>query len=119
MSEQASRKKRRYPRYDITYPITVRLPSGGVAKVKAQNASIGGLCLKGIPSWQADVGDSLTLEIDMEQFCLKLVIEASIIWRDPDSKLIGLAFKMGEENLSQRVQELINILQGAITPEPS
>jgi hypothetical protein len=118
MSEEAKRK-RRYPRYDVTYPITVRLPSGGVAKVKAQNASIGGLCLKGIPSWQADVGDTLTLEIDLEQFCLRLVLEASIIWRDPDSKLIGLAFQMGEENLSQRVADLIVLLQAAITPDQS
>lgn len=117
MSEE-DKRKRRYPRYDVTYPITVRLPSGGVAKVKAQNASIGGLCLKGIPSWQADVGDTLTLEIDLEQFCIKLVLEASIIWRDPDSKLIGLAFQMGEENLSQRVAELIDLLQAAITPDP-
>lgn len=117
MSEE-DKRKRRYPRYDVTYPITVRLPSGGVAKVKAQNASIGGLCLKGIPSWQADVGDTLTLEIDLSQFCLKLVLEASIIWRDPDSKLIGLAFQMGEENLSQRVADLIVLLQAAITPDP-
>ena len=111
-----AQEQRSYPRFDITAPVTIHLPAGGLSTTTTRNVSIAGIGLKSIPSWQADIGENLTLEFDVKEFGIQLFIEAIIAWRDPDNQLIGLTFRMGRDSLSKKIQALINLLNKLIPP---
>ncbi|MBT6178104.1 MAG: PilZ domain-containing protein [Deltaproteobacteria bacterium] len=113
MSDESER--RHYPRYDVNYEIKIHLASGGQTSARARDLSIGGMCVKGIPTWQADVGDKIKISIEVPDFFLTVTIDGEILWRDPDTKLVGVKFDLNEDEIMERVEKLKAILTESTT----
>jgi len=111
MTEEARHVERReYPRYTVDFPVKVHLPSGGVTTVYARDLSIGGMCVRGLPTWQADVGHILQLELDVPEFFVMVKMGVEIVWRDEGTKLVGLKFTETEDDIIARIQKLREML---------
>ena len=111
MTEEARHVERReYPRYSVDFPVKVHLPSGGVTTVYARDLSIGGMCVRGLPTWQADVGHVLKLELEVPEFFVVVTIGVEIVWRDDGTKLVGLKFTESEDDIIARIQKLREML---------
>ena len=108
-------ERRHYPRYDVTYEIKVHLSGGGQTTARARDLSIGGMCVKGIPTWQADVGDKIQMSVEVPEFFLTITIGGEILWRDPDTKLVGVKFELSEEEMLVRVNKLKKLLAESTT----
>ena len=108
--------RRHYPRYDVDYEIKIHLDGGGQTSARAKDLSLGGLCIKGIPTWQADVGDVIKMSIEVPEFFLTVTIEGEILWRDPDTKLVGVKFTLSEEEIIERAEKLKKLLVESTTP---
>ena len=108
--------RRHYPRYDVDYEIKIHLEGGGQTSARAKDLSLGGLCIKGIPTWQADVGDTIKMSIEVPEFFLTVTIDGEILWRDPDTKLVGVRFVLSEEEIIERAGKLKKLLVESTTP---
>ena len=109
-------ERRHYPRYDVNYEIQIHLAGGGQTTARARDLSIGGMCVKGIPTWQADVGDKLKMSIEVPELFLTITIDGEILWRDPDTKLVGVKFDLTEDEMIARANKLKKILVESTTP---
>ena len=117
MSDEAKQPNRRlYPRYDVDYEIKIHLPSGGQTSARAKDLSLGGMGIKGLPTWQADVGDTIKMSIEVPNFFLTFTIEGKILRRDSDTKLVGVRFELSEEEIVERVNQLKKLLVESTTP---
>lgn len=108
--------RRHYPRYDVDYEIKIHLKGGGQTSARAKDLSLGGLCIKGIPTWQADVGDTIKMSIEVPTFFLTVTISGEILWRDPDTKLVGVRFELTEDEIVERASKLKALLEESTTP---
>ena len=117
MSEEENPEERRhYPRYDVDYDITIGLSDGGQTTARAKDVSLGGLCVKGLPTWQADVGDVVQMSITIPEFFITVSLQGEILWRDPDTKRVGVKFGVSEGELAERIGRLNTLLGESITP---
>ena len=118
MTEEARLVERReYPRYSVDFPVKVHLPSGGITTVYAKDVSIGGMCVRGLPTWQADVGHKIQLELAVPEFFLTLLMEVEIVWRYDGTKMVGLKFTESEDDIIARIEKLRDLLQDCL-PRP-
>ena len=118
MNEEARHVERReYPRYALDLPVKVHLPSGGVTTVYARDLSIGGMCVRGLPTWQADIGHILQLELAVPQFFLVVTIGVEIVWRDDGTKLVGLKFTESEDDIIGGIEKLRAMLKDCLPKE--
>ena len=108
--------RRHYPRYDVDYEIKIHLEGGAQTTARAKDLSLGGLCIKGIPTWQADVGDTIRMSIEVPKFFLTVNISGEILWRDPDTKLVGVRFELNEDEIVERAEKLKALLVESTTP---
>jgi hypothetical protein len=108
-------ERRHYPRYDVNYEIKIHLSGGGQTTARARDLSIGGVCVKGIPTWQADVGDKIKMSIELPEFFLTVTIDGEILWRDSDTKLVGVKFEASEEQMLVRAKKLKKMLTKSTT----
>jgi hypothetical protein len=74
------------------------------------------MCVKGIPTWQADVGDKIKMSIEVADLFLTITIDGEILWRDPDTKLVGVKFDLSEDEIIARAETLKKILVESTTP---
>lgn len=117
MSDEVDPAERRlYPRYNVDYEIKVHLAGGGQTSVRAKDMSLGGMCIKGLPTWQADVGDTIKMSIEVPKFFLTVTIDGKILWRDSETKLVGIRFELDEEEIVERANQLKKILIESTTP---
>ncbi len=115
-SEKSARERRGKMRFDIDLPVTIKLPGGGAAQVRTVNFSLGGLCVTGMPTWQADIGDDLELSVHLPDFNLTIHVKAVIRWRDQESRLIGLMFRESPEALLTKIKKVMEILDKVVFP---
>ena len=114
MSEESNR--RHYPRYEVDYEIKIHLAGGGQTSARAKDLSLGGMCVKGIPTWQADIGDTIKMSIEVPEFFLTITLNGEILWRDPETKLVGVRFELSEDEIVKKAEKLKNLLVESTTP---
>ena len=110
-------ERREYPRYTVDLPVKVHLQGGGVTTVYAKDVSIGGMCVRGLPTWQADIGHKIQLELAVPEFFFTLMMEVELVWRDDGTKLVGLKFTESEDDIIARIEKLRDLLQDCL-PRP-
>jgi len=115
-TEKSPQERRKSARFDVDLPVNIRLPGGGSGKVRTKNFSLGGLCVTGMPTWQADVGDELELSVDISDYNITLHVQAVIMWRDQQSKLIGLMFRESPDALLTKIKKVMEVLDKIVFP---
>ena len=115
-TEKSPQERRKSARLDVDLPVNVKLPNGGTAKIRTKNFSLGGLCVTGMPTWQADVGDVLELSVEIPEYNITINVAAVIQWRDQQSKLIGLMFRESPDALLTKIRKVMEVLDKIVFP---
>ena len=100
--------RRVFSRFDVEIPVRFNLKEGGVAHATANNVSLGGVSVVGLPTWQATVGDTIALMLDFKEINLTVTIESEITWRDEETNVVGISFNESEAILFGKIEFLVN-----------
>ncbi len=107
----ATQERRRYPRLEVNWPLTINTPQGPVAGVM-KDISAGGAFVSGQESFQLDEELSLT-DIHLRSSKLRLSIAANVIRSSThyiDDETVSLGMGVRFSRLSTEAQKLISTL---------
>ena len=107
----AAQERRRYPRLEVNWPLTINTPQGPVAGVM-KDISVGGAFVRGHESFQLDEELSLT-DIHLRSSKLRLSIGANVIRSSThyiDDETVSLGMGVRFTRLSAEAQKLISTL---------